>query len=99
MLLDDDVVTEREAKSGALAGRLGGEERIEHLFLHLRRDAGAIVADADLDPVTQTFGRGSKRRLETFSAPSLALGRGIEAVADEVEQDTRDLLRKDLDFA
>ena len=31
MLLDDDVVTHRKPEPGALAGRLGGEERVEHL--------------------------------------------------------------------
>jgi len=34
-------------KPRALAGRLGGEEGIEHLLLHLRRNAGAVVADAN----------------------------------------------------
>ena len=29
MLLDDDVVAERQAEPGALARRLGGEERID----------------------------------------------------------------------
>ena len=63
MLLDDDVVTERKAEPGAFAGRLGGEERIEHLFLHFGRNAGAVVADPDFDAVAEVFGRGGKRRL------------------------------------
>ena len=45
MLLDDDVVTDRQAKTGAFPGRFGGEERIEHLFLHLGRNAGAVITN------------------------------------------------------
>ena len=63
MLLDDDVVADRQAKSRALAGGLGREERIEHLFLHLGRNAGAVVADRDFDPVAEILGRRSKGRL------------------------------------
>ncbi len=59
VLLDDDVVAEREAETGAFAGRLGGEERIEDLVAHLGRDAGAVIADADLDPVAEALGRGA----------------------------------------
>ena len=39
MLLDDDVMTDREAKTGALASRLGRKEGIEHLFLYLGGNA------------------------------------------------------------
>ena len=49
MLLDDDVVAEREAEPGAFAGGLGGEERIEHFRLHLVGNAGPVVANGDLD--------------------------------------------------
>ena len=42
---------------GALASRLGGEERIEHLVLHLGRNAGAVVANPDFDAVAEVFGR------------------------------------------
>ena len=45
MLLDDDVVTNGEAKARAFSGRFGRKERIEHLFLHVGRNARAIVAD------------------------------------------------------
>src|SRR5579871_965452 len=55
VLLHDDVVRHRQSKPGAFAGRLGGEEGIEHLLLHLGWDAGAVVADADLDMVAATF--------------------------------------------
>ena len=55
MLLHDDVVAERQAEAGPFAGRLGREERIEHLLLHLGRNAGAVVADPDLDPVAEVL--------------------------------------------
>ena len=48
MLFNDDVVADREAETSALARRLGRKERIENLVFQIRRDAGAIVADADL---------------------------------------------------
>jgi hypothetical protein len=60
MLLDDDVVTDREAKPGPFSGRLGREERVKHLLLHLGRNASAVVADPDFDAVAKVFGRGSK---------------------------------------
>ena len=45
MLLDDDIVADGEAKAGAFSGGLRREEGIENLFLHLRWNAGAIVAE------------------------------------------------------
>ena len=72
MLLDDDVVADGQAKPGAFSGRLGREERIEHLLLHLGRNAGAVVADPDLHAVAEVFGRGSKGRL-VVAAICLAL--------------------------
>ena len=60
MLLDDDVVTDREAKPGTFPGGLGCEERIEQFVLHLGRNAGAIVADPDFDAVAKVLG-GSRQ--------------------------------------
>ena len=39
MLLRDDVVTDGEAEPGAFPGRLGRKKWIEHLFLHVQRNA------------------------------------------------------------
>jgi len=36
MLLDEDVVADREAEAGALSRRFGREERVEHLLFHQR---------------------------------------------------------------
>ena len=41
----------REAQSGALADRLGGEEGIEYLAQHVGRDAGTVVGHGDRDVV------------------------------------------------
>ena len=60
MLLHDDVVSDRQAKAGALSGGLGREERIEHLFLHLGRNAGAVVANPDLHAVAEVLCRGAR---------------------------------------
>ena len=53
MLLDHDIVAEREAEPGAFAGGLGGEERIEHLRLHLVGNPGSVVANGDFDAVSR----------------------------------------------
>ena len=43
----DDAVDHRQAKAGALADLLGGEERLEYLLQHVGRDAAAGVFDLD----------------------------------------------------
>ena len=63
MLLHDDVVAEGKAEARPFAGGLRREERVEHLFLHLGRDAGAVVAYPDLDAVAEVPRRGEKDRL------------------------------------
>src|SRR5262249_52001099 len=64
VLLDDDVVCHRQAEPRPLAGRLRRKERVEHLILHLGRDASAVVADADLHGTTEVFGRRQQRWLK-----------------------------------
>ena len=64
MLLGDDVVADREAEPGALAGRLGREERLEQLVPDLGRDAGAVVAHPDLDRLAEIARRHLERRPE-----------------------------------
>ena len=100
MLFHDDVVAHRQSKSGAFAGRLGGEEGIEHLLLHLWRDAGAVVADADFDMViAPARRRGDQSARIRSSIVGLSLGHRIEAVRYQVEQHAGDFLRKHLDLA
>ena len=99
MLLDDDVVTNGQAKPSPFTGRLGRKERVEQLLLHLGRNAGAVVANPDFDAVAEVLGRGSKRRLVVASIRlGFALRRRVEAVGDQVEQRPRDLLREQIDL-
>jgi hypothetical protein len=51
VLLGHNVIADRQSETGALAGRLGREERLEQLVLDLRRDASAVVTHPDLDRV------------------------------------------------
>ena len=100
MLLDDDVVADREAKPGTFSGRLGREERIEHLLLHLGRNAGAVVADPDFHAVAKVLGRGGKGRLVVAAIGfCFALGRRIKAIGNQIEQNPRDVLREHIDLA
>ena len=95
MLLDDDVVTDREPEPGAFAGGLGREERIEHLLLHLEKNAGTVVTDPYFDLVPEVLGDSGNSWLVVaaicFDCP---LRCGIETIRNQVEQDPRDLLRK-----
>jgi hypothetical protein len=59
VLLDDDVVADGEAKAGALSGRFGREERVEHLFFHVGQNTSAVVADPDFHTIAKVFGRGT----------------------------------------
>jgi len=68
MLLDDDVITQRKAEAGSLAGGLRRKERIEHLVLHLGRNAGAVIAYPDLYAVAEVFGLCREGRFVAFVA-------------------------------
>src|SRR5262245_1508400 len=87
VLFHDDIVTDRKPKARAFSRRLGREERLEHLFFHVRCDAGAIIADNDFDTVAKVSGRGHKSRL-ILAAIGLcsALGRSIETVCNQVKK-------------
>src|SRR5215475_4099379 len=85
MLLDDDIVADGKAKAGALPSRLGCEERVEHLFLHLGWNAGAVVADPDFHLIAKAAGRGGKGWLVAIATGlGFPPGRRIKAVGDEV---------------
>src|SRR6476660_4389496 len=66
MLFHHDVVAHRQAKPGALARGLGSEEGIEHFLLHIQRDTGAIIADADYHLASEAFRGRAQCRLETL---------------------------------
>jgi hypothetical protein len=83
MLIDDDVVTQRKAEAGSLACRLRRKEWIEHPFLHLGRDAGAVVTNLNFDAVAEVLGRGCECGFVVVSNSfRFALCGRIEAVGD-----------------
>src|SRR5215472_7846042 len=53
VLLRHNVVADRQAEAGALAGRLGGEERLEQLVPDFLRNADTVVTHSDLHRVSQ----------------------------------------------
>ena len=75
MLLHDDIVTDGEAKAGPFSGWLGGEERIENLFLYLGRNPGAVVSDPEFPHDLQGFAwtRPASARRSPLSASALRL--------------------------
>ena len=81
MLLDDDVVTDGEAKPGAFSRWFCREERIEYFLFHFGWNAGAVVADSDFDAIPKTFGCGRKGWLIAIATDlPLVLGRRVEAI-------------------
>src|ERR1700675_2267779 len=56
VLLRYDLVADRQSKPGALAGRLGREERLEQLVPVFRRNTDAIVTHPDLDAFAELAG-------------------------------------------
>ena len=100
MLLHDDIVADGEAKAGAFSGWLGGEERIEDLFLHLRRNPGAVVPNRDFHTVSEAACRDRKNRLIAIAIGlGFTLCRRIKAVQDQVQKYSRDVLRKHVGLA
>src|SRR5579872_1223941 len=90
-----DIIADGEAEPGTLAGRLGREERREQLGADPVGNAYAVIAHADLDRLAEVSRRNLEGRLEfRLGAVALALVGGIEAVADEVEEDPRQILRR-----
>src|SRR5262249_54462947 len=90
MLFDNNVVADRKAKPGALAGWFSCKERIEHSFPDLGRNAGAIVANSDFDTITEILCGRTKGRLIAFvAALRFALCRRVEAVRNQVEKYAR----------
>src|SRR4029450_1877411 len=71
-----------------------------HLVLHLGRNTGAIVADADLDAVAKIFGgRGESWLIAVVFTLVLAFSCRVEAIRNHVQQDSRDFLWEKVDLA
>src|SRR5262245_418015 len=100
MLLDDNVVTDREAKAGAFSGRLCRKERIEHLFSHLGWDARLVIPNRDFHSISKASCRGRKGWLIGIAIDlafgALSLGK---TVRDQVEKYPRDVLWKHIGLA
>jgi hypothetical protein len=93
MLLRHDVIADREAEAGSLAGRLGSEERLKELVSDFRRDANAVIPDTDFDRIIEIAGRHFQGRLEfRVAALPLAPSGRLEAIAEQVEADPCDVL-------
>src|SRR5690606_10310223 len=88
-VLLDDLVRDREAEPGALADRLGREERIEDAFEVGFGDALAVVLDDDDRAPAENL-RADR------DAPAIVLDR-LRGVADQVQQHLVDLRRRAFD--
>ena len=76
MLLDDDPPGQIQAEPGALAERLGGEERREDPVDDVLGDAGSVVADLDPDHVVALARRAHRQRA--------VAAHGLDGVVDDV---------------
>src|SRR5262245_42712792 len=68
------------------------EERIENLFLHLRRNASAVVSDRNFDMITKVFGGDSKPRFMASICFRTALRCSEKAVGNKIQQSPRNVL-------
>ncbi|MNR05622.1 hypothetical protein D3C85_1216650 [compost metagenome] len=86
------TVNHRQAEPGALADRLGGEERVERLGQDFGCHAGAVVADGDhqviagLDRLQGVDVAAVEVDVGRFNPQFPAIGHGIPGVDDQVEQ-------------
>lgn len=82
MLFHDYIVAQRQPKPSPFADGLGRKERQEDLLPNLAWNAGAVVADANFDPVAEVFGRCRQGRFIALAIwLSAALDGGVEPVA------------------
>src|SRR6516165_10795433 len=79
VLLGYDLVADRQPKAGALAGRLGREERLEQLVPIFQGNTDAVVTHPDLDALAELAGRDLQCRAVSSAALAVPLLSGIEA--------------------
>src|ERR1700761_3574915 len=98
MLFVDDLIADRQSKPRALAGRLCAKKRLEKLVPDLCRNPGSVVTHPDFDGLAEIT-RGHRQCRSEFSIVRLspALVRGIESIAEEVEEHARHILRNERD--
>ena len=94
----DDSVDGRQAKAGALADFLGGEERFEYLGLHLRRHAGAGILEIDQHIIDRRQRLVSERRdftrrqIARAHRHRAAARHGVARVDGEIDDDRLELV-------
>ena len=94
MLLGHDVVADRETETGALAGRLGGEKRLEQLVLDIGGNTDAVIPYPDFHRIAEIARRDFQRWFERWVVSLLlSFSGGIEPIAEQVQTDARDILR------
>src|SRR5262249_10157739 len=99
VLFHDYIVAQRQAKTRTLSSRLGRKERQEDLLPNVIGNTGAVVADADFDPIAEISGRCRQGRLITLAiCLSAALDGGVEPVRNQIEENPHDLLRVNVDL-
>ena len=99
MLLDDDVVTDGQAKPVPSPAGLVVKNGL-NIFSFTSGGMPVPLSRILISRCRQVLGRGSKRRLVIAAVCfRLALRRRIKAIGNQVEQHPRDLLRKQIDFA
>src|SRR5947209_5111690 len=99
MLLGNDVVANRKAQAGSLAGRLRREERLEQLVSVPCRNADTVGAYSDVDRATEILRRYFQTRLETRVVPfALAFRCGVEAVREKIQTNPSDVLGDKFDW-
>src|SRR5215470_2140248 len=93
VLLRHDVIADREAEAGSLAGRLCREEGLKELVLDVGSNSNAIVTNADLDCIAEIPRRYLQSWLEIRIASfPLVFGGRIKAIAEQVQTHPRDIL-------
>ena len=99
MLFNDNVVTDGKAEPGAFSGGLRCEKRIKHFFLHLRRNAHAIVTDPDFHAIAKAFRGGHEGRFVNFALRKIFIPRCVDAIGNQIEQSPRDFLRENISLS
>src|SRR3984885_13783270 len=94
MLFGENFIADRQPESCALATRLCGEKRLEELVPDFGGNAASVVAHPHLDAFAKIARSHGQRRFELpVVCFSPALVRGIESIAEEIEEHARDILR------
>src|SRR5215467_6823724 len=81
VLLRYDLVADRQSKPGALASRLGCEERLEQLVPVFQGNTDAVVPHPDLDVIAEFAGHDLQCRAVSSVVLAAPLVSGIEAIA------------------